>query len=93
MGIEKDALICMYDEEEIMTPVSHRQPWWARRYQGTIEAELSDGTKIDVQIHKDGLTWFINKLAVHPSNGDSIEGVIREIGIIYNDAVMNWKWL
>jgi len=71
----------------------HRDSWWERRYQGTIEAELFDGERIQVSIYKDGPDWYINRLAVHSSNNESLEGVIREIGILYNDAIMSWRWL
>jgi len=73
--------------------MTHKQSWWSRRYEESIEVDLANGKKLKVTIHKDGSSFWVNRMLVHPSNSESIEGVIREIGILYNSVVKEWKWL
>ncbi len=53
-------------------------------YIGNIEVTFADGTSSDIRIHKCGRTIWINDHIVHPSNRNSFEGVIHEIGVITN---------
>jgi len=73
--------------------MTHKQAWWSRRYKGLVEVELANGNKFEVTIHKEGRSFWVNKVLVHPSNRGSIEGVIREIGILHDSVVKEWKWL
>ena len=72
--------------------MAHTERFWANRYIGTLEVILSRGKKLDVTVHKEGNTIWINRTIVHPSNQGSFNGIILEIGIIYNDPVKEWKW-
>ena len=63
-----------------------------KEYIGTLEVKLANGKNLEVIIHKSGRTIWINDAIVHPSNRDSFEGIINEIGIIYNSAVREYDW-
>jgi len=73
--------------------MTHTQAWWSRRYKGSIKVELANGKKLKVTIHKEGRSFWVNRVLVHPSNSGSIEGAIREIGILHDSVVKEWKWL
>jgi hypothetical protein len=63
-----------------------------KEYIGTLEVKLANGKTLEVVIHKAGRTIWINKEIVHPSNRDSFDGIINEIGIIHNSAVKEYDW-
>ena len=63
-----------------------------RLYIGIIEVTFADGTSFDVRIYKSGRTIWINEHIVHPSNRNSFEGVIHEIGVITNKRIEKWEW-
>jgi len=72
--------------------VAHTTRFWANRYIGTLDVTLVGGRTLDVSIHKEGRTIWINKNIVHPSNEGSFNGIINEIGIIYQAPVEKWEW-
>jgi len=61
-------------------------------YIGNIEVTFADGTSSDVRIYKSGRNIWINNHIVHPSNRNSFEGVIYEIGVITNKRIERWEW-
>lgn len=61
-------------------------------YIGKIEVTFADGTTSDMRIYKSGRTIWINDHIVHPSNRNSVEGVIHEIGVITNKRIEKWEW-
>ena len=73
--------------------MTHKESWWSRRYKGSIEVALADGKKLEVTIHREGRSIWVNRVLVHPSNSGSMQGAIREIGILHGSAVKEWRWL
>jgi len=63
-----------------------------KEYIGTLEVTLDNGKVLEIKVHKSGRTIWINDQIVHPSNRDSFDGIIHEIGIIHNTVVKEWKW-
>ena len=61
-------------------------------YIGRIGVTFVDGVSSDVRIYKSGRTIWINDHIVHPSNRNSFEGVIHEIGIVTNKPIKEWEW-
>jgi len=61
-------------------------------YIGNTEVTFADGTSSDVRIYRSGRTIWINDHIVHPSNRNSFEGVIHEIGVITNKRIEKWEW-
>lgn len=71
----------------------HTQRFWSNRYIGTLQVTLVGGKKMDVTIHKEGNTVWLNRdNIVHPMNTGSLEGIIREIGVLNNTSVKDWEW-
>ncbi|RJQ36633.1 MAG: hypothetical protein C4555_07155 [Dehalococcoidia bacterium] len=64
-----------------------------KEYIGKLKVALSNNNTIEVKIHKSGRTIWINDQIVHASNRDSFDGVIHEIGVVYNMPVANWEWV
>ncbi len=61
-------------------------------YIGKIAVTFSDGPTKEITIHKNGRTIWIDDHIVHPSNRNSFEGVIHEIGVITNKRIEKWEW-
>lgn len=73
--------------------MTHTERWWSKRYIGSVKVELANGKKLTVSIHKQGRSFWVSRVLVHPSNSGSIEGAIREIGVLHDSVVKEWEWL
>lgn len=63
-----------------------------KEYIGTLEVTLESGKFLDINVHKKGRNIWINDKIVHPSNENSFNGIIDEIGITYQSVVKEWNW-
>ena len=64
-----------------------------KEYIGRLLVKFRDEKTLEVTIHKSGRTIWINDQIVHASNRDSFDGVIHEIGVVYNMTVEDSEWL